>query len=468
MKLGVWSKLLLVSLAIIALSAAVVEVDLTRSLDAESIQKLRKLVLVGTGFALLVAVFTWSVAAHFMSRSVNELILAARRMAEGDLDTRTGVAGEDATAELGRALDRLAGNLASALSDLRAERDLLSRVLHEMREGLLLLDRDRRVALANRALRDMLLLPSDLVGRSPLELMRNADLKRTLDEAQSSNEPVSREIELGDIKPRRLLVHAAALTGSPGGVLAVFVDVTDLRRLETMRRNFVANVSHELRTPITVVRSAAETAAQALRTQPEAAAEFIEVIERQAERLQQLVEDLLQLARIESPALKLSPESIAWEPFARHVLTFFGARARERDIELVLEGARDLPSLHADRRAVEQVLSNLLDNGVRYASTGATITVRAVREGDKLKTLVSDTGPGIEARHLPQLFERFYRVDAGRSRELGGTGLGLSIAKHLIEAMDGTLTVESAPGTGTTFAFTLPVAASIRTDVAVS
>jgi two-component system phosphate regulon sensor histidine kinase PhoR len=400
-----------------------------------------------------------SLAAHWMSKTVRSLTAVARRMAEGDLSARTRLVGSDEVAELGRALDQLASGLMSALSELRSERDLLSRVLHGMQEGVLLLDRSGRVALANVALRDMLLLGNDVVGKSPLELVRNAELKRILDEAQKGQEAISDELELGDLKPRRLLVHAAALPGEPGGLLAVFVDVTDLRRLETMRRDFVANVSHELRTPIATVRSAAETLRRALDTQPDAAPDFVEIIERQAERLQSLVEDLLDLARIESRQLKLNVEPIALGPMAQHMISLFRDRAQARQIRLETELATDMPLISADRRALEQVLTNLLDNAVKYATEGARVVLRAVPEHGCVRISVQDSGPGIEAKHLPRIFERFYRVDAGRSREIGGTGLGLSIVKHLVEAMDGHLGVESAPGQGTKFDFALPAAA---------
>jgi two-component system phosphate regulon sensor histidine kinase PhoR len=424
-----------------------------------AISEVRRLVMFASGLGLLAAILMSSLAAHWMSKTVRSLTAVARRMAEGDLSARTRLVGSDEVAELGRALDRLASGLMSALSELRSERDLLSRVLHGMQEGVLLLDRSGRVALANVALRDMLLLGNDVVGKSPLELVRNAELKRILDEAQRGQEAISDELELGDLKPRRLLVHAAALPGEPGGLLAVFVDVTDLRRLETMRRDFVANVSHELRTPIATVRSAAETLRRALDTQPDAAPDFVEIIERQAERLQSLVEDLLDLARIESRQLKLNVEPIALGPMAQHMISLFRDRAQARQIRLETELATDMPLISADRRALEQVLTNLLDNAVKYATEGARVVLRAVPEHGCVRISVQDSGPGIEAKHLPRIFERFYRVDAGRSREIGGTGLGLSIVKHLVEAMDGHLGVESAPGQGTKFDFALPAAA---------
>jgi two-component system phosphate regulon sensor histidine kinase PhoR len=424
-----------------------------------AISEVRRLVMFASGLGLLAAILMSSLAAHWMSKTVRSLTAVARRMAEGDLSARTRLVGSDEVAELGRALDQLASGLMSALSELRSERDLLSRVLHGMQEGVLLLDRSGRVALANVALRDMLLLGNDVVGKSPLELVRNAELKRILDEAQRGQEAISDELELGDLKPRRLLVHAAALPGEPGGLLAVFVDVTDLRRLETMRRDFVANVSHELRTPIATVRSAAETLRRALDTQPDAAPDFVEIIERQAERLQSLVEDLLDLARIESRQLKLNVEPIALGPMAQHMISLFRDRAQARQIRLETELATDMPLISADRRALEQVLTNLLDNAVKYATEGALVVLRAVPEHGCVRISVQDSGPGIEAKHLPRIFERFYRVDAGRSREIGGTGLGLSIVKHLVEAMDGHLGVESAPGQGTKFDFALPAAA---------
>jgi two-component system phosphate regulon sensor histidine kinase PhoR len=422
----------------------------------DAVAHLRGLVLLASGLGLLVAVLMSSLAAHWMSKTVRELTRAAQRMASGDLGGRTRLAGQDEVAELGRALDRLAGNLASALAELRSERDLLSGVLSGMREGVLLLDRQGRVALANPALREMLLLGADVVGKSPLELIRNADLKAMLDEAGAASETVSGEIELGDLKPRRLLVHATRLPGEPGGLLAVFVDVTDLRRLETLRRDFVANVSHELRTPITAVRSAAETLRSTRQAQPEVAAELIDIIERQAQRLQQLVEDLLDLARIESRQLRLSPEPVLLAPVVSHTLSLFRERAEQRHMQLAMEIPEDLAPARADRRALEQVLSNLVENAIKYGSERAPVIVRASALDEKLRISVIDAGPGIDSKHLPRLFERFYRVDAGRSREVGGTGLGLSIVKHLVEAMGGRVDVESTPGQGTIFAVTLP------------
>ncbi len=422
----------------------------------EAISHGHRLVLVATGLALVLALLLTSLASHWMSKTVRALTGTARRMADGDLGARVGAEGDDEIAQLGRALDQLASGLQEALGSLRTERDLMGRVLQNMREGILLVDGDGRVALTNPALREMLLLSADAVGKTPLEVIRNAALKQILEDAATAPEPISSELELGDVKPRRLLVHAAALAGDAGSILVVFVDVTDLRRLETLRRDFVANASHELRTPVASLRSAAETLRRALEAQPEAASEFVAMIERNTERLHRLIEDLLDLSRIESREFKLRQEPVQVAQVVRPMLTFFQERASAKQMRLSTAIAEESLTVQTDRRALEQVLTNLVDNAVKYCSPGASVVVRAAAEGSALRVSVEDSGPGIEGKHLSRLFERFYRVDAGRSRDLGGTGLGLSIVKHLVEAMGGSVSVQSAVGKGTTFIVLLP------------
>ncbi|MBI2898528.1 MAG: PAS domain-containing protein [Deltaproteobacteria bacterium] len=423
-----------------------------------AIGRLRRLVLLASALALLVAILMSSLAAHWLSKNVRTVTATARRMAGGDLDARTRAVGRDEVAELGQALDQLAANLRSALGDLRAERDRMARVLDGMREGVLLLDPDGRVQLANPALGGMLPFGGDLTGKTPLEVARNAELERILDAASGGAEPASGEVELGTVEPRRLLVHAARLQDEPGGLLVVFVDVTDLRRLESLRRDFVANVSHELRTPIAAVRSAAETLRRAIETRPEAAADFIDIIERNTARLHRLVEDLLDLSRIESRELRLTVEAVDVRAIAAHVVSLLGPSAERRGVSLRVEVPDGVRPARADRRALEQVLSNLVDNAVKYGAENGSATVRAGNDATRVRVSVEDDGPGIDARHLPRLFERFYRVDAGRSRDLGGTGLGLAIVKHLVEAMGGSVAVESTPERGSTFSFTVPAA----------
>jgi two-component system phosphate regulon sensor histidine kinase PhoR len=424
----------------------------------DAIAEVRRSVLLASFLALVFAVVLASVAVQLTSKTLRRLTAAARGMAGGDLAVRTRIPGDDEIAALGSALDRLAENLSATLGRLKAERDLLEAVLSGMQEGILVVDAEGRILLLNPALEAMLSLEGDSRGRTVLQVVRHAELTAVLEGARGS--PLaSGEIEVAGPAPqrRRLLVKAIRLAGMEGGVLAVFVDVTDLRRLESIRREFVANASHELRTPVTAVRVAAETLRSAI-ADPDTASRFIRIIERSAERLQQLIDDLLELSRIESREYALDVEPLALAPLVQAAITRYSERAAQRGIAIEMTRGVEGVAVHADRRALDIVLGNLLDNAVKYCSDRARVAVGATRDGERVRISVSDSGPGIEPRHLSRIFERFYRVDAGRSRELGGTGLGLAIVKHLIEAMGGTVGVESTVGAGTTFTFSLPAA----------
>jgi two-component system, OmpR family, phosphate regulon sensor histidine kinase PhoR len=435
---------------------------LTRSLDDVSAARSRlvKYGLVVFVLAMSAGVLLSSLAAELAARPARSLATVARRMAAGDLTTRSRLVARDDLGDLGRALDQLAKNLSTSLSELRGERDRLSGILSGMVEGVLLLDGSGRIVLVNPALREMLLLGPDAVGKTLLEAIRHAELRELLDQARTSDEPVTREIEIGSIKPRRLLARFADLHGEQGQMFGVFVDVTEMRRLESMRRDFVANVSHELRTPVTAIRSAAETLQSGRPEDPQMVELFIGIIERNAARLQDLVEDVLDLSRIESRELRLNFESLELSTVYGQILSLFRERADRKGIVLLNEAGPGSVRVRADRRALEHVLTNLVDNAVKYCGKGASVRMGSTEQPESVSLFVADNGPGIDVRHQPRIFERFYRVDAGRSRELGGTGLGLSIVKHLVEAMGGNVQVESRPGQGTTFSFTLKKAES--------
>lgn len=445
MSLSFRTKLFLLSLALIGFSSVAGYSHAKGHIDVA---------LMAAALALVLAAY----AAHLAADATRSLTGVVNRMTDGELGARAPVSGEDDLGELARALNRLGQSFARSLGALREERDRLNGLLFGMQEGMLLLDANGRIVLVNPALREMLLLGPDAAGKTLLEVIRHAELKELLDQTGSSPAPLTREIELGGIKPRRLLVRVAEVPGEAGQLFAVFVDVTEMRRLESMRRDFVANVSHELRTPVTAIRSAAETLQVGLPDDRNVLMQFIGIIERNAARLQDLVEDVLDLSHIESRELRLHLEPLELGAVYGQVLSLFRERAERKGIVLVNEAPATLPRVVADRRALEHVLTNLVDNAVKYCGSGTSVRTSATELEGELRLIVADDGPGIEARHLPRIFERFYRVDAGRSRELGGTGLGLSIVKHLVEAMGGAVRVESAPGKGTTFSFTLKIA----------
>ncbi len=421
-----------------------------------ALQSLEKGLLLASVLGLAIAVLLASFAAKSLANTATHLTEVARRMADGDLTARARIRKEDELGPLGAGLDLLATNLSTTLDELTSERDKMSSILESMREGVMLIDPSGHIQHVNPALREMLLLNNDVVGKTLLETVRQSELHELLEAAKRSGKPGSGEIEVRGLKPRILLVQVQPVPEQ--GWLLVFLDVTEMRRLEGMRRDFVANVSHELRTPVASIHSAAETLMGGAKDDSRAAGRFIDIIDRNAVRLRELVEDLLSLSSIESGSFRLRKEPVALRPFVLQVLGMFDGRVKNRGLDVKLDFPEDLPCVRADGRAMEHILSNLVDNAIKYTSDGDAVYIGAKRVGDVVEIGVADTGPGIPEEHLARLFERFYRVDKGRSRDLGGTGLGLSIVKHLVEAHGGNVGVESTLGRGTRFWVTLPVA----------
>jgi two-component system phosphate regulon sensor histidine kinase PhoR len=401
--------------------------------------------------ALMVALALAVVSARRSSHMLRTLTRTARAIAAVDPTLRA----TDQVGSVGPALEQVATSVSSAIHQLGQRLDRLNGILAGMEEGVLILDRDGRCELINPALREMLALAADVVGESAAETIRHAELNEVLDAARRGNS-IKREIAVGGAKVRRIHVRAAPLATEPGSVYAVFVDISEMRHLETVRRDFVANVSHELRTPVTSIRSAAETLVTAATNDPAAVGTFVDIIGRNAERLHELVDDLLDLSRIESREFRLSFEDLDLAEAFAQVISLFGEQAAKRGVTLRGALPDQAPRARADRRALEHILGNLVDNAIKYSGAGSSVRLAAEKDGAMVRIEVADDGIGVDEQHLPRLFERFYRVDTGRSRHLGGTGLGLSIVKHLVESMGGQVNVTSQAGHGTAFRFTVP------------
>jgi two-component system phosphate regulon sensor histidine kinase PhoR len=416
----------------------------------------------GALLALLLAGVAAGLAATWVSKGTRELIVVAKRMSQGELDITVPEVGHSDLAELSRTLEQLARSLSSSLAELRHERDWLSAILSRMREGVVLLDSEQRIQLMNPALREMLLLTDRALNLPFIETVRNSEFKRVLDEATKENRTTCTEVELGGLNARQLLVRAAPL-GDDGSAFAVVFDITETRRLESLRKEFVANVSHELRTPVAAIRMAAETIRDAARNDVAALPGFVDIILRHAERLGALVDDLLELSRIESKKVRLVQRSLDLNGVIDHTIRLFDGRMRQLEQHLDVQIPERMPAVYADEQALERVFMNLIDNAVKYAGRAATIRVVVTVSDENARVTVEDNGPGIEESYLPRIFERFYRVSSGRSRDEGGTGLGLAIVKHLLEAMGSGVDVESTVGLGTRFSFVLPLDSASRT-----
>jgi two-component system phosphate regulon sensor histidine kinase PhoR len=424
-----------------------------------AVAALRRTLLLAGAMGMAAALALSFLVSFLALQPVREFGAAVGAMARGQLERRARWAARDEIGEIAGAINRMADQLRHQLRDATAEKERLGAVLGGMAEGVLVLDRCGRIVLANPRLREFFGFSGDPSQRSPLEVIRHLEVDEALREAATGSEPLVREIE--EVGPRHLTLqlHVAAFpqSGERLGTVAVFHDITDLRRLESLRRDFVANVSHELRTPLTAIRGFAETLSAGV--PPERMRSYLEVVLRHAKRLGALIDDLLQLSRIESRQLHLEPVPIDVVNLARSMLTDLEPRLGEKRLTAQVVRKDALPA-QADRRALEQIFLNLLDNAIKYTEPGGEITLSVEGTPSEVRVEVADTGIGIPEADLPRIFERFYRVDKARSRELGGTGLGLSIVKHLVGAHGGEVAVESRVGIGTRISFTLPAASA--------
>ena len=343
--------------------------------------------------------------------------------------------------------------------DAKAQQQFL---FNSMLEGLLLLDRNRKIYLANRAFKSLFGLKIELRGKTVMEALRVHELDDLVNQVEAKGQVLNYELKLPDLSERWLQVNAAAISNSAGereGTILVFHDLTRLKQLERTREEFVANVSHELRTPLSLIKGYVETLLDGARNNPEVAERFLRIIERNTQRLDLLIQDLLTISALESERIKLVLQPVNLRPLADKIFADLNSRAENKNMELINE----LPDLmaKADTNRIDQVLANLVENAIKYGRPHGQVSIGGKKiDGDEIEIHVSDDGPGIPAEALDRVFERFYRVDKARSRDQGGTGLGLSIVKHIVQAHGGKVWVESELGKGATFFFTLPAGGS--------
>ncbi|HYL69185.1 MAG TPA: ATP-binding protein [Candidatus Limnocylindria bacterium] len=396
----------------------------------------------------------------------------SRRVAEGDFRPLLAEEPRDELADLGEALNETAKHLDLEIRLLSSERNRSSAILRSMVEGVAVIDAQERLVFCNRAFSEILNLDSaSTEGRPLIELVRISELLTLIRRALKGEEGLQNDIAMGIVQQRSFVVTAApvnALDAGPGssgaaaekpsGAVVVLHDVTELRRLERVRQDFVANVSHEFKTPLTAIQGFAETLLAGALDDPNNNRRFLEIIRDHAARLARLTDDLLKLARIEAGKLELEFSSVGLTELIEGCAETTLLKASRKQIALEINIPPGLPAVRGDSSLLRDVLQNLLDNAIQYTPAGGRIQVSATAGAGEAVVTVADTGIGIPLAEQERIFERFYRVDAARSREAGGTGLGLSIAKHIVEAHGGRLWVESTVGSGSQFSFSIPVA----------
>ena len=415
-------------------------------------------------FPVLIFVVLAGGAFFIFSRSVTQRIQRLRAFAErvgaGDFTPASRDYGNDEIAEVSNALAGTVTGLAQTIRTLTDERNRSSAILGSMVEGVAVVTADERILYCNWAFEQILELPEgSSQGRTLVEALREADLVALVRRALPGSEEVTGEVEVGTVRRRNFSVTAAPVraAGASGAVL-VLHDITELRRLERVRRDFVANVSHEFKTPLTAIQGFAETLLSGALDDKANRKRFVEIIREHARRLARLTDDLLKLSRIEAGRLELEIRPIRVDALVNGCVETARLKAKTRNIQIHVDLDEKAPPVRGDGAQLGEVLQNLLDNAVQYTPAGGQIDVKARANGHSVIFTVVDTGIGIPESDLERIFERFYRVDAARSREAGGTGLGLSIARHIVEAHSGRIWVESAVGQGSRFHFSIPSA----------
>jgi signal transduction histidine kinase len=418
------------------------------------VQLRRMLPQLGAGLAIGVAL-AWLLGARLargLVEPVEDLTRVATRMSAGDLNQTVSPRGADEIARLAESFNRMAERLREMVARLEAERTRLETILASMSDGVVAVDRHGTLILANRAAGDLL-----APGRHGDAAARPGPrLRALLAEAAARGQPVTGELPPAEVGNRLVEVHCAPLPGDggPGGAVAVLRDVTELRRLERLRRELTANVSHELRTPLTSIKGFAETLLGGAMRDEATGRRFLEIIDKEANRLVKLVDDLLDLSRLEDKRISLQLGPVEVGALVDETLTRLRPLAGARTFELRAP-PEEVVAL-ADRDRLSQVLTNLLDNAIKFTPDGGRITIAWRCTDGEVEISVSDSGPGIAEEDLPRIFERFYKADRARPAHPGGSGLGLAITKHIVEAHGGRIAVASAPGGGTTFTVTLP------------
>jgi len=429
-----------------------------QTVDEELAGYRRRLWLASVFMLLVTGIASLLVSRSFSSR-VDHLQEFSRRVAKGDFRPLFADPAGDALDKLAVSLSETAARLDLTIRTLRDERNLSAAILGSMVEGVAVVDATDRVVFSNPGFSEILGLDMPpKIGSVLVESVRQTELIEAVHKVLRGEPAVHAEIVTGTLRQRFFAATATAVRGGEtSGAVLVLHDITDLRKLERVRRDFIANVSHEFRTPLTAIQGFAETLLAGAIDDPQNRLRFLEIILEHSRRLARLTEDLLMLSKMDADRLELEIRRLSASQFVEGCIETTQRPAAEKDLRISVNLQQPLPDIAADRRRLAEVLQNLLDNAMQYTPSGGQIMVSASANDAEVTFTVSDTGIGIPRADQSRIFERFYRVDVARSREVGGTGLGLSIAKHLVEVHGGRIWVESEVGQGSQFHFTVPI-----------
>jgi len=431
------------------------------ALPLENVRKIlfttRKVILLGLFFALGLAFVLGSLMAGRIIKPINRMIRVSRKFSEGDFSRRIIQDSSDEIGDLAVTLNKMAQDIEDKIRQIETQNQKLTAILNSMIEGVIVVDRSGYIVSINHTIEKIFAISEeDTKGKLFLETVRNNDISEAINRVLKEGNYVSAELSLVFPVRRIFQINAAPIfyNQAVSGCLVVIHDITEIRRLETMRRDFVANVSHELKTPLTSIKGFTETLLEGALDDKENSRDFLKIIQDHAERLNSLVNDLLSLSYLESKEIILDKSDLNLNQQLEEVVSGFRAQLKKRDIDIKNELPADL-TVKADTDRIRQVFTNLIDNAIKFNAEKGSIRVFSQELEGEIKITVEDSGMGIPAKDIPRIFERFYRVDKARSRSLGGTGLGLSIVKHIVELHGGRAGLESSEGLGSKFWFTL-------------
>ena len=422
------------------------------SLHLKDIDKLlselkAKIALVVAVMTVLLLFFAF-LFSQSISRPIKKVITASRKVASGDFSLRVVLKSRDELQDLAESFNAMTAELRTLFTELANQKEELKSIISSIHEGLIVLDKSGKILLSNESMKKI--AESELMdGRFYWEVIRASKFDELMNRIREKRESSAGEVELNE----KIYLCNAAYLSSQEQTVVTFHDLTEMKKLERIKKDFVVNVTHELRTPLTAIKGFVETLEEELDKEKQ---NYLRIIKRNADRLSHIVEDLLSLEELEEKGIRLEREEVNLKELAENVLKIFEQEARGRGLSLRLIADERLPLIQADSFRSEQMFVNLLDNALKYTEKGGVTIVLRAKESE-VAVEVQDTGIGISEEHLPRIFERFYTVDKARSRRLGGTGLGLSIVKHIVLLHGGKIQVKSELGLGTTFNVTLPV-----------